>query len=136
MLPIFVRPVRPSDTENYIEWVKNQPGWDASIALQPRTFTLAAYNKSSVIMYMPTQQPYMLETAAINPSATDAEVAAAFKALIQSLVTLSHSNNVSEIYFLDTDTGTSEFAGNHIFELLPYKVYRVKVSDLEPPKEE
>jgi hypothetical protein len=134
-LPIFVRPVRPTDSKEYLEWVKDQPGWDAYIALQPRTFTLAAYNKNKTIMYLPIQQPYILETAAINPEASELEVASAFKELVQSLVTLSHSNGVSEIYFLETDSGTSEFAGNHVFEKLPYAVYRVRVSDLEPHKE-
>lgn len=132
---IFVRPARNGEGHLLLEWSKDQPEWDASIAYQPRTFTLAAYDKNKIIMFLPTQQPYMLETAAINPEASDLETASAFREIVQALVTQAHANGVSELYFLGSDDGTSAFAANHIFQKLPFTVYRCRINDLESAKE-
>ena len=132
MLPVFVRPARQDEAETFIEWAKTQPEWDAFIGLHPGTFTLAAYNKDRVIAFLPVQQPFVYETFAPNPEASDLELAVAMKEFTQFLVSQAYLKNVAEMYFLGSDNDTSEFANNHIFEKLNMNVYRVRVSDLEP----
>lgn len=134
MLPIFIRPVRPSDATNIIEWSKNQPGWDAFIGCHPGTFALCAYNKNKIVAYLPVQQPFVYETFAPNPEASEAELALSMKEFTQFLISQAYLKNVAELYFLSTDVATSDLAEGHIFERLPYSIYRVKVADLEPYK--
>jgi hypothetical protein len=134
-LPIFVRPARPSEAGLFIEWAKTQPEWDAFIGLHPGTFTLTAYNKEKIVAFLPVQQPYMYETFAPNPEASDLELATAMKEFTQFLVSQAHLKNVAEMYFLGSDIDTDNLATNHLFEKVPLSVYRVRVSDLEPRKE-
>lgn len=134
-LPIFVRPARSSEAGLFIEWAKNQPEWDAFIGLHPGTFTICAYNKEKIVAFLPIQQPYMYETFAPNPEATDLELASAMKEFTQFLVSQAHLKNVAEMYFLGSNDDTDSFATNHLFEKVPMSVYRVRVSDLEPHNE-
>lgn len=134
-LPIFVRPARSNEAGLFIEWAKNQPEWDAFIGLHPGTFTICAYNKEKIIAFLPVQQPYMYETFAPNPDATDLELASAMKEFTQFLISQAHLKNVAEMYFLGSNDDTDSFATNHLFEKVPMSVYRVRVSDLEPHNE-
>jgi len=129
---VFVRPARNTEGSKFLEWSIPVPGFDPEMAYQPGVFTLASYNKKHVISYMPVQRPYMLETIAKNPEASDAETAVAFKEFIQFLVSQGTIQGVSEIYFLGTDESVNNIAESSVFELLPYKVYKMKLSDLEP----
>lgn len=132
----FVRPARKGEGETFLEWSKLVPGFDWEIAYQPGTFTLASFNKSKIISYTPVQQPFVIETVAHNPAATDLEVAQGMGEVVKFLVAQCYIKGVAEIYFLASDKDTAEFAANKIFEELPYKVFRVKVSDLEPRPQE
>jgi hypothetical protein len=132
LLPVFVRPAKQSEASLFLEWVKDQPEWDAFIGIHPGTFTLCAFNKEKIIAFLPVQQPFMYETFAPNPEATELELAIAMKEFTQFLVSQAPLKNVAEMYFLSSDEGTSEFAENHLFEKLPYAVYRVRIRDLEP----
>lgn len=132
MLPVFSRLARNNEGTQFLEWAKDQPGFDASVPYQPGTFTLAAFNKQKVICYIPIQRPFVLETVSINPGASDLEIAAAMRTIVQHLVGTSQLEKASEIMFLATDDGTAELAENTIFEKLPFTVYRVKIRDLEP----
>lgn len=134
-LPIFVRPARPNEAGLFIGWAKTQPEWDAFIGLHPGTFTICAYNKEKIIAFLPVQQPYMYETFAPNPEATDLELASAMKEFTQFLISQAHLKNVAEMYFLGSNDDTDSFATNHLFEKVPMSVYRVRVSDLEPHNE-
>jgi hypothetical protein len=134
--PVFVRAARNTEGSKFFNWSVNVPGFDPEIAYQPGVFTLASYNKKHVISFMPVQRPYMLETIAKNPEATDAEAAIAFKEFIQFLVSQAHIQGVSEIYFLGTDDSVNNIAEATIFEPLPYTVYKAKIRDLEPEQEQ
>jgi hypothetical protein len=54
----------------------------------------------------------------------------ALKELTQNCVTQAHITGAGEILFLGSEQGTNEMAANHLFEELPYKVYRLKIKDL------
>lgn len=132
MLPQFVQLAKSGDGQKFLEWCKNQPEVDLFIPYHPGTFTLKAFDKTKDVGFMPVQRPYVLETLASNPEATDMEIASALREFVQYLVSRSQAEKVAEIYFLESDKDTSKFAGNHIFEELPYRVYRCRISDLEP----
>lgn len=130
---IYVRPARSGEEGLFLEWTKNQPEWDAFVGIHPGTMTLCAYSPSKIIAFLPVQQPFMYETFAPNPEATDLELAMALKEFTQFLVSQAHIKNVAELYFLGSNNDTNSLALNHLFEELPYKVYRCRVKSLEPP---
>jgi hypothetical protein len=73
----------------------------------------------------------MMDSFAGRPGNTKLQTAAAMKELFQETVTQAHIKGVSEIYYLGTEAGTDAMTTKHVFEELPYKVFRVKVSSLE-----
>lgn len=131
----FIRPARKGDGEAFLEWSRDIPGFDPEVAYHPGIPTVAAYNKQRVVAFMPINQPFFMETIAFNPEATSMEKASAMSELVKFLVSQCYIKGVPEVYFLGTDDMTDKFALNHVFEQLPYKLYRVKVSDLEPHQE-
>ena len=135
-LPIFVRPARKGEGGTFLEWSKDIPGFDPEMAYHPGVPTVAAYNKQRVVAYMPVNTPYFMETIAFNPESTNLEKALAMAEFVKFLVAQCYIKGVPEVYFLGTDDMTDKFALDHVFEQLPYKLYRVKVSDLEPRPQE
>lgn len=135
-LPQFIRPARKGEGAQFLEWSKDVPGFDPEVAYQPGVPTVAAYNKQKVVAYMPIQQPFFMETIAFNPDSTNLEKAIAMAEFVKFLVSQCYIKGVPEVYFLGTDDMTDKFALDHVFEPLPYKLYRVKVSDLEPRPQE
>lgn len=131
---VFVRPARAEEAPEFIEWSianRAQNGFDAEVARFPTTIVLAAYDKSGVLAYMPLQSPFFMEGIALRPGLEKKDVAACLKEFTQAAVTLAHTKGVGEIYFLGTEDGTDAMATNHVFEKLPYSVYRLKVKDTE-----
>ena len=130
---IFIRPVRPEDAKMFADWSLENPHneFDPEVAKYPSTFVLCAYDKDGPLAYQPVQQPFMLDSLATRPGASKLQVAAALKEFAQAAVTQAYIKGVGEIYFLGTEEGTSEMCSNHLFEELPYKVYRCKVKNLE-----
>jgi len=135
-LPVFVRPARKGEGEKFLEWSKAVPGFDPEVAYHPNTSTLVAYNKNKIIGFLPIQTPFFIETFASNPEATNLEIAQALAEFIKFAVSQAYIKGVPEMYFLGTDDMTNTFALNHVFEEMPYKLYRLKVSDLEPRPQE
>jgi hypothetical protein len=130
MKHVFVRPAEPKDVDNVLAWSRNNPEWDPEVGRYKNTYTLCAFDESGPIMYMPVQQPQMLDAAAINPNASALQIANAFREITQAVVTEAFLKGAGEVYFLDTDPGTSKFAGNQLFVELPWKAYRIKLNDL------
>lgn len=130
---VFVRPAESKDAGNVIEWSKSNPFWDPEVGRFKSTYTLCAFDKDGPLMYIPVQQPQMLDVYAARPGATDHQLATALRELIQEVITQGFIRQSGEVYFLDTDPGTSALAENQLFAPLPWKVYRVKLADLERP---
>lgn len=130
---VFVRPAKPDDVHKFSQWsvdTKNN-GLDPAVVGYPTTSVLCAYDADGPLVYMPVQQPFFLESLAIRPEASPAEVSSALKALVQASITQAHLRGVGEVYFLATHEGTAAFAGSRIFEEVPHRLFRVKISDLE-----
>lgn len=133
---VLVRPVNQGDIQKFTEWsagTKNNL-YDPFVATYPTTFTLCAYDDQGPLVYVPVQQPFMLESLAIRPGASPIEVAVALRELIHTVITQSYLKGVGEIYFLCEDASTEAFAQNQTAlkcEKVPYNLYRIKIRDLE-----
>ena len=130
--PVFVRPVRPDEGQMFFDWSKENPEneFDPQVALFPSSTTWCAFDKDGPLAFQTIQRPFMLESLAMRPGATNMQTASALRELTQNAVTQAAGNGVGEIYFLGSSEATNDFAKAHIFEELPYKVFRVKLRDL------
>lgn len=130
---VFVRPVTPEDANSFVKWSLNTPNnlFDPDVVKYQRTYTLCAFNEKHNITYMPIQTAYMMEAAAHNPEATELEKSAAFKEIVQAVVTQAFVSGIGEIYFMTGDEETADFATRHVFKEVPYRVFRVKVNRLQ-----
>lgn len=130
---LYVRPARQEDSDLFLEWSlqTKDNAFDPEVAKYKSTITWCVYDRFGPLVFMPVQTPLMMESIASRPGASKAEIAAALKELTQQCVTQAHISGAGEIYFLGSEEGTDHMATNQIFEELPYKVYRVKLKDLE-----
>jgi len=130
---LFVRPAQAEDSEQFLEWSRNTPnnGFDPEVARYPSTITWCVYDRFGPLAYMPMQCPLVMDSLASRPGASKSEIAAALKELTQQFVTQAHIRGAGEILFLGTEEGTDRMATNQLFEELPYKVYRLRVKDLQ-----
>jgi len=104
--------------------------FDPAVAAFKSSITWCAYDKDGPVCFQTIQRPLMLESLAPRPGATKQQIASAMKELTQNAVSQAHVMEAGEIYFLGSDAETDEFAKSHIFEELPYRVFRVKLADL------
>jgi hypothetical protein len=150
---IFVRPATEADALVFLDWAitnKDKNDFDPAAPLYPGSFTFCAYDEDGPLAFMPFQQPLAidgvtekrpvrenpiyLEGLATRPGISRQDMARALKELLQMAVTMCHIQGRGEIYFLGTDEETDALAANHLFEKLPYPVYRLRMSDLEKKK--
>ena len=134
MKHVFVRPARKEDVEKIIEWSLNTKNnlFDPDTVGYPSALTVAAFNKDKVILFAPSQRPFFLEALAVNPEAEELEVAAALKEITQFYVSQAYIQGISEIYMPCADEATAEFAKRQQYEEMPFRLFRIKVTKLEP----
>ena len=141
MKPVFIRPMRAEETKQYLEWARanrERSEFDPAVGGFPSTLIPCVYDFDGPLGYMPVQHPYMLDAFAPRPGLSKLRSSQVLKEIVQWAVTTAHENGVGEILFFATDEDTVKFAERQqIFHEVPYKVYRVKVAELEPrPKQE
>lgn len=130
---LFVRPAKPNEAEKMLEWGLKTPEnhFDPDAVVYPTTYTLCVYDKDGPFIFMPVQQPQLIDAIAVKPGTDARKAALGLKALVESVVTQSHIKGSGEVLFLATKEETCEFASNQVFEELPYRVFRLKLKDLE-----
>lgn len=137
MRKIWVRPVRPADQKDFNEYVaiteKNE--FDPEVLTYPSTTMLVAHDGKPVV-FLPVQLAVVLESLAIRPDASDFQVSVALKELVSVVSVLAAQRQLGEMYFIGTNERTNAFATKNGFTELPWKVYRLKLSDLEKPHED
>jgi hypothetical protein len=133
---VFVRPSEPKDASAFVQWSLNNPFFDPAVMMYRKSTCHAAFNRDGVLAYMPIQRPLMIDSVAIRPGCSETEQAIALKELTQAAVTQAYIEGAGEIYFLGTNETTNEFAKKHAYEELPYRVYRIKLKDLENKPDE
>jgi hypothetical protein len=129
---VYVRPAHSYESQQFLDWsLENAKGnFDPEVARFKSSITWCAYDSDGPLVFQTIQRPLMLESLAPRPDATNQQIASAMKELTQNAVTQAHVMEAGEIYFLSSDADTDKFAASHIFEELPYKVFRCKLADL------
>lgn len=132
---VYVRPARSGEGALFEQWSQGTENnlFDPQAALYPTSFTLCAYDSSGPLVFMPIQQPLFLESLAIRPETDRLPIAKAMKELIHTAVTQAHLKGAGEIYFMCKDESTIAYAAQS-FEELPYRLFRLRLSDTEGPK--
>lgn len=130
---VFVRPAKQTEGQLYFDWANENivNEFDPEVAKFPSSFTWCAYDKNGPLAYQTVQQPFMLESLAPRPGSTKQQIAIALKELTQNVITQASLKGIGEIYYLGTDADTDAMASNQIFTELPYKIFRIKIKDLE-----
>jgi hypothetical protein len=133
MYPIFVRPAKKDDQKRYVQWAisTENTGLDPTVLTYPSTSIKVAFNKDGPIIFLPIHRPIHLESLAVRPGATDGEKAAALRALLQDVITVAMQEGVGEIWYQASEETLPEFAKKAGFKEVPYKIYRLKIADLE-----
>ncbi len=131
MKQIFVRTAEPKDSGTFAAWADQNPSFDRKILELATTFTLCAYDDSGVMAFLPVQQPFYMEAMSFRPGASEFEKALAMKELTHALITFCHQKGAGEIYFMGSNEHTNAFAERQGFTALPWKAYRVRLSELE-----
>ena len=133
--PLFVRPIRETEARQFLDWSianKDKSAFDPAVASYPSTLVPVAYDSDGPVAYMPIQRPFVLESLAPRPGLTDGQTASVLKEIFQFAVTKAHEQGAGEILFFATDDETVKFAERHkVFSYVPYRAYRVKISELE-----
>ena len=135
---IFVRQARQKEAQQFLDWSEKTGNnlFDPDVAAYPTTFVLVAFDHTGPLVYMPAQQPLFLDALAIRPGLEPRRVAMALKELTQAMVTQANIKGSGELYFLCKDEATCAFAESHGYKELPYRMFRMKLADLEKPEEE
>lgn len=136
MRHVFVRPVTPADAELFTKWSLETKDnlFDPDVVRYPTTVVRCAFNTTGPLVYAPLQQPVFIEALAINPSNSPMDTAAALKALTQDAVSQAFIKGSGEVYFVCKEESTIALAVNHGYKEMPYKIYRMKLNELESPK--
>ena len=127
-----------TDFEQFLDWAYKNPKneFDQGILKYPTTEILTAFKeRGDNVVHLPYQVAVVLESIAKNPSAPKNEVGLALKVLLHEIVSKARNAGINEIYFLATEESVAEFAAKHGFEELKWKVFRMKLSDLEKKDE-
>jgi hypothetical protein len=134
---VFVRPldntVHPKDGQMFFEWAKESVvnEFDPEVAKFKSSYTWCAYDQDGPLVYQTIQRPLMLESVASRPGSTKQQIAIAMRELTQNAITQAHLSGAGEIYYLGSDDPTNDMATSQVFTELPYKVYRLKIKELE-----
>lgn len=131
MRNINVRDVTPDDAQKFIEYEMGTAGnlFDPEAGLYPSSFALCAENEQGPVMYLPVQEPLLLESLGISPNADKRDIAIALRKLMNVIVRKCQQDGKGEIYFGCSDPTTIAFAEHHGFAEVPFRMFRLKVKD-------
>jgi len=101
----------------------------------PSTLVFTAFNSKGPIVFAPIQRPLMIDALAVNPQADGPDIVTALKEITQAAVKQAYDVGAGEIYFLCKDESTIEIAKRQGYEEMPWKLFRMKLSNLEKSHE-
>ena len=139
MRQVWVRPAEPKDFDKIQEWmlrIVQLNLFDADIANYPQTQWLCAYDESGPLLYMPYQPVISMESLAPRPGLSPREEAMALREITKTVAYKAKECRIEEIVFACKDERVIDFAQTHGFEVLPWKVLRLKLKNLEEPKQD
>lgn len=128
-----------SDIPAFIEFMRNSADinlFDPSIMNSPTTDVLCAFGETGPLMFTPRQRVVCVESLAPRPGLSPREEALALRETMKVIVYDAQKEGIGEVMFACTDERVIEFAKNNGFEEVPYKFLRLKVQQLEVPKQD
>jgi len=137
MKRIWTRLLRSSDLEKFKQWAFGTKDnlFDQEILTYPSTGCLVAHANGEPIVFMPIQYVPMLESLAINPNSSVKDVATSLWQLVAAVQLECQRKGMGEIYFLCKEESTIQFAQKNGFNEIPWKLFRMKLSDMERVQE-
>jgi hypothetical protein len=125
MKDIYPRPVRPEDVSLIYAWIRNTPDnmFDPSILENANTKFYCAelgdpkYWHVPQIAFMPTQAVLMLESLAVNPKASELEVAKAIEVLMKLVSYKAEELKYRELWFVGRGK-IVQYATRHNWEVV------------------
>jgi hypothetical protein len=125
-----VRLADAKDVPQFVEWIANTPNnlFDPDIARYKNLRTLAVEQDGKPVLYVPTHPVLMLESLAHSPDLSPKENARAIKAAHDALLDIAKAYGMAEIVWGCEDQSLINLAVRRGYEVLPYKVLRMKVS--------
>lgn len=117
------------DANQIVDWLNKTASnqFDPAILKFPTLRVLCSYNGTGPVSYLPFHRVLMLESVAANPEASLRDRVQAVRDFTKGVELLASAEGIKEIYFLDGGGGLGEMATHHGYELLPFKVYRMKL---------
>ena len=117
-----------------LAWLRETLGhnlFDLDVLRHSTTFTLCAYDASGPLLFVPVQQPFLMESLAIRPTLDDTRKALALARITEALITDAHRRDVGEIYLHGHDDRTIKFAARHEFREIMWPFFRINLRELE-----
>jgi len=135
MKQIFVRFAEERDAERFDAWVKLAQEinlFDAAVMKYPTTKTLVAEipengQPADELLYMPYQTALMMESLAPKPGIEPINQALALREITKAMALLASQAGIKELYFGCKDERVVKFAEAHGWEVLQWKMLRMKV---------
>lgn len=126
-------------TPEMVQWAINgdRNAFDPTILTYPSLGVLKLGTRTGkTVMYLPAQTVIMLESLAINPEATDREIAVGLLTAFNALLVQAQGKGIGEVYFLGSNELTNKFAERHGMEKLDFPIFRMKTQFQEPTANE
>lgn len=138
MLDIWPTPALAKDIEKLDARLRETPDnlFDPDILTYPEKLQFFCARSTKPLVFLPVQNCLMLESLAVEPGATELEVAKSLEVLIKYIVGKALEHKYNEMYFLCRDPRVSAYAERHSFERLMsdeklgVSLFRLKVGKL------
>jgi len=140
MKHFFVRPARPTDADKFLKYSLETPGnlFDPGVPQYQNTFIRCVFDSAGPVLFAPIQRPLVIDALAFRsesepglPALSDIDRAVAMKELVQDVISQAYIQGSGEVMFVCKDKDTAEFAKRQLFEELPYRLFRIRLKDLE-----
>ncbi len=129
MKQLKLRFARPEESTQVMEWIKTHPenDFDPDIIGYPTLQVFCAYSDDGVEAYIPTHNVKVLESTALKPGIEISTAAQALRDFTKAAELMASGQNIRELYFLCRDEALIAMAENHGYELMPFKILRMKL---------
>lgn len=120
---------RPEEAAQVMEWIQAHPenDFDPDIANYPTLQVFCAYSDDGPEAYLPTHNVKVLESTALKPGLEISVAAQALRDFTKAAELMASSQNIRELYFLCRDEALTAMATNHGYEVMNFKVLRMKL---------
>lgn len=114
MKQLQLRYARPDEGEQILGWLKGNPQnfFNPRILKYPTLRMLCSYDESGPVAYVPVHTVLMMESVALNPEASEMNVAQALRDLVKGSQLIADAGGMREIYFLGGHGGVGEMAAS------------------------